>query len=92
MSKIKEVTLGSKVKDKITGLTGTAIGRTVWLTGCARIIVQPKPKEGEVEVPKTFVVDEPLVITLEPDGEPSDIEESEVDRSIGGFDIAPEKY
>lgn len=52
------IVLGSKVKDPITGLEGTAISRIVYLQGCARIGVQPRvDKEGKV--PDSYYVDEP---------------------------------
>lgn len=35
------IKLGSKVRDKYTGFTGTAISRTEWLYGCARIAIEP---------------------------------------------------
>jgi hypothetical protein len=31
------VNLGDKVKDRITGLEGIAIGVTTWLYGCRRV-------------------------------------------------------
>jgi hypothetical protein len=46
------ITLGSKVRDTLTGFTGTATGRTEWLYGCTRICIEPnemkdgKPIEG----------------------------------------------
>ena len=46
------IKLGSKVRDMLTGFEGTATGRTAWLYGCARIMIEPsemkdgKPVEG----------------------------------------------
>lgn len=52
------VKLGDKVKDRITGFTGVAIGRTEWLYGCDRIVVQPAVgKDGKMGETATF--DEP---------------------------------
>lgn len=34
--------IGKLVKDKVTGLTGIVTGRTTWLNGCARVIVQSR--------------------------------------------------
>lgn len=34
------IKLGSKVKDMITGYAGIAVGRTEWLYGCNRIVVE----------------------------------------------------
>jgi hypothetical protein len=59
-----EITLGSKVKDSVTGFTGIAIGRTIWLHGCARIMVQPEGvnKEGKTYESQSF--DEPQLVVL----------------------------
>lgn len=52
------IKLGQEVKDKVTGFTGVAIGRTEWINGCARVIVQPKvDKDGKV--PDCLNIDEP---------------------------------
>lgn len=52
------VELGDRVKDKITGLSGVAIGATDWLYGCRRITVQPETEKDGKPV-DTFCVDEP---------------------------------
>lgn len=45
MIKIK---LGDKVKDKVTGFEGIAIGLTTWLHGCRRVTIQPQElKDGK---------------------------------------------
>lgn len=36
------VTLGSKVKDNITGFEGIATGRSEYLYGCVRVLVEPQ--------------------------------------------------
>lgn len=42
------VKLGNKVRDMITGFTGIATGRTEYLYGCARILVEPDElKDGK---------------------------------------------
>ncbi len=52
------IKLGQKVRDTLTGNEGTAIGRTEWLYGCVRIVIQPEG--GKDGVPfETFNVDEP---------------------------------
>jgi hypothetical protein len=33
--------LGTRVRDKVTGVTGVITGRTEWLYGCIRYTVQP---------------------------------------------------
>jgi len=37
-----EITLGKVYKDKITGFTGVAVSRTVFLYSCARVGLQPQ--------------------------------------------------
>lgn len=58
------IALGSKVKDRITGVEGIVVGRTEWLNGCVRIIIQPQElKDGRPVDPCT--IDEPDLIVLE---------------------------
>jgi len=53
-----EIKLGSKVRDKITGMEGVAICRTLWMNGCVRVGVQPITlKDGVPQDSRTF--DEP---------------------------------
>ena len=53
-----KIELGKEVKCKITGFEGVAVGRTEWINGCARIVVQPKvDKDGKV--PDSQHIDEP---------------------------------
>ena len=40
------IKLGSKVKDKITGLEGTATGRAIYISGCIQILIEPPAKSG----------------------------------------------
>jgi len=52
------IKLGMKVRDKITGLEGTAIGYTYWMYGCERITIQPSGvKDGKPH--DAYTVDEP---------------------------------
>ncbi len=61
MAKIK---LGQKVRDTITGKEGIAIGRTEWMYGCVRIVIQPKG--GKDGVPfGTFNADEPQLEVID---------------------------
>ncbi len=47
--------LGDKVKDRITGFTGIAVGKTDWIYGCTRIGVQPEmDKEGKLQEVQWF--------------------------------------
>lgn len=44
----KEIKLGQKIRDTITGLEGVAVGRTTYLYGCVRVTMQPyEVKDGK---------------------------------------------
>jgi len=63
------IKLGQKVKDKITGMEGVAIGRTEWMHGCIRIVVQPTAlKDGVPQDAQTF--DEPQLDIVKDTPEP----------------------
>lgn len=50
MSKIK---LGQKVRDKVTGFTGTVTAKVEYLNGCVQYCVMPKAKEeGKLPTPE----------------------------------------
>jgi len=40
------IKLGSKVKDKITGLEGTATGRAKYINGCQQLLIEPPVVAG----------------------------------------------
>jgi hypothetical protein len=63
---MEEIQLGDKVKDTITGFSGIAIGKTLWLHGCTRIVVQPTKltKDGETVEAQSF--DQPQLKILKP--------------------------
>ena len=66
MSKVK---LGDEVRDPITGYTGIAYVRCIYLQGCDRIGIQAPviQEEGKVpEVPELFYVDEPQLVVINP--------------------------
>ena len=75
------INLGDKVKDSVTGFKGIAIGRTIWLHGCARIVVQPEGvnKDGKIYENQSF--DEPQLIVL------SKKKVKKGSHETGGFDI-----
>jgi hypothetical protein len=71
------ITLGQKVKDKITGFTGIAITRCEYLNGCVQYCVKPKlDKNGKIQEGEWFddalleIVEGGLFIKKEPDGGP----------------------
>lgn len=69
----RDVELGSKVKDKVTGFEGIAIARTCWLNGCVRLGVQSlEMHEGKPT--EEYWVDESRVDVL-PEGKIEVIEE-----------------
>lgn len=53
-----QIDLGRKVKCKITGYTGIATSRCVFINGCARITVQP-PIDKDGKHPDAMWIDEP---------------------------------
>lgn len=43
-----KIELGAQVKDRVTGLVGICVGRSEWLYGCRRYVVQPPElKDGK---------------------------------------------
>ena len=57
------IELGDKVRDRMTGFAGIAVGIHHWLYGCTRISVQPeKLKDGKPVDPQVF--DEPQLEVL----------------------------
>jgi len=45
----KEIDLGDEVRDCVTGFRGVAVGKTKWLYGCERVVVQPRElRDGKV--------------------------------------------
>ena len=61
---MSKINLGDKVKDPITGLTGVAVGRTTWLHGCDRIVVQPEGLTKEGKPFDSLSVDEPQLVLI----------------------------
>lgn len=57
--KIEDIKLGTKARDKITGLTGIATTKTQWLNGCLRVGIQPQEiKDGKPVDPSFFDVEQ----------------------------------
>ncbi len=79
---MSRIQLGDKVKDTVTGFTGIAIGRTTWLHGCDRVVVQPPvKKDGTLGENQQF--DEPSLVIV------SKQKVKEGDHATGGFNIMP---
>ncbi|MCJ7543672.1 MAG: hypothetical protein MUP47_03740 [Phycisphaerae bacterium] len=57
------ISLGSRVRDTITGFTGIAVGRTEWMWGYVRYAVEPKGlRDGKPVDAQWF--DEPRLVVL----------------------------
>lgn len=77
-----EIKLGDKVKDSVSGFTGIAIGKTEWLHGCNRFIVQPEvAKDGKL--PDNASFDEPQLILVKA----ARVKKEVVAKRTGGYDI-----
>ena len=74
---MKTINLGDEVKDTISGFTGVAVARTEWITGCPRIVVQPKVKKDGV-LPENATFDETTLVVTKP------VKPLKTNRSIGG--------
>lgn len=55
----KKLELGMEVKDRVTGFTGIATARHIYLQGCNRISIQPKAMEEDTKLPEAISIDEP---------------------------------
>lgn len=60
------IKLGSKVRCKVTGLSGIATCRSEFLNGCFRIGIQP-PVDKDGKMVESYYVDEPQVEVVEED-------------------------
>ena len=58
-----KINLGERVRDTISGVEGTVVGRTEWLHGCVRLTVQPEGAKDGVPY-ESFCVDEPGIERL----------------------------
>lgn len=78
---MSKISLGDRVKDKVSGFQGVAVARHTYLAGCDRISIQP-PVDKDGKLPDSMTFDEPHLELVEPavvhDGP----------RGVGG----PEKY
>ena len=57
------MTLGDQVKDVVSGFSGIAMCRHIYMQGCNRISVQPKvDRDGKLPEAQTF--DEPQLVII----------------------------
>lgn len=83
------INLGDKVKDEVSGFTGIAIGRMIFLHGCDRVIVQPAVgKDGKMGDNATF--DEPQLKVLKRAVVASE-EHLPSETKTGGFNVRPSR-
>lgn len=54
----KDIEIGDRVRDRVSGFKGIAISRTEWLFGCIRIQVQPEKIGKDGKYPESIVFDE----------------------------------
>lgn len=78
------IALGSIVRDHVTGFTGVAENRAIFLYGCNSYCIQPKVGE-DGKMPKSCMVDEPQLevldeapVMVEPEPKPQLVE-------LGGY-------
>lgn len=57
-----DITLGTKVRDKITGFEGIATGRATYITGCDQICITPQAEGGDFK--SSHWVDDARVETI----------------------------
>ena len=56
----EQIELGREVRDKVSGFTGIASGRSTYLSGCAHICISPKVGKDR-KLPESKWIDEPQV-------------------------------
>ena len=61
---IKQIQLGDKVKDPITGIVGIAVAKTKWIYGCNRVTIQPEGSDKDKKPYDTLTVDEPQLLVI----------------------------
>lgn len=52
-----EIKLGSKVRDRVTGITGIAVARIEYLNGCIQYCLVPAAKKGDTARPDGVYLD-----------------------------------
>lgn len=88
----KNIELGSKVKDTITGFSGIVTGRTQWLTGCVQFVVSPEKlqKDGTLRSGEWF--DEGrLEVLAPPSRKLASMAAGQIEASPGGPQVYPRR-
>jgi len=58
------INLGDEAKDAVTGFSGIATARTVWLNGCVRVSLQPRKLDKDGKVQEALTFDEPQLVLV----------------------------
>lgn len=66
-----KIELGDTVQDAITNLVGIAIGRTEWMNGCSRVLVQPKELKDGLPVEGSTIDESDLILVSRPEVTPA---------------------
>lgn len=57
---MSKINLGDEAKDRVSGFQGVCVAITQWISGCARLTLQPPTgKDGKIPEAQTF--DEPML-------------------------------
>lgn len=57
---MSKINLGDKARDRVSGFEGVCVAQTQWISGCARLTLQPPTgKDGKIPDAQTF--DEPML-------------------------------
>ena len=59
-----KIQLGDKCRDRVTGFEGVATIRSEYISGCARVALQP-PVDKEGKIPECQHFDEPMLTVLQ---------------------------
>ncbi len=57
------INLGDEAKDSITGFKGVVTGKTEFLNGCVRYLIQPKKLKDEKMIEAEWVDEQQLKVT-----------------------------
>ena len=84
-----KITLGKEYKDSISGFSGIATARTIYLHGCIRILLTPNKLKSDGDFLPDCWFDEPQIVTVRS----GKITEPKTRKPIGGPEraIAPSK-
>lgn len=84
---MKNIKLGSRVRDNVTTLEGIAISRTEYLNGCVRYGIQPQIVKDGKSADVEWVDEQQMEIINKPEGEEANEKPSTV--RTGGPGVVP---